>query len=119
MNRTAEPVIFRVSPDKVRSDTEKEVFELEGVIAALRAERSTSAHGGDNASRNSTEGAEEQKIRRERQQKILAVQEKSKSLDLRGEEMKQRLLTEVCEAMTLVVRHNHWRQTWFEQQDRE
>ena len=33
--------------------------------------------------------------------------------------MKQRLLTEVSEAMTLVVRPNHWRQMWFEQQDRE
>ena len=107
MKRTAEPMIFRVSAHKVWSDTEKEVFELEGVIAALRAERSTSAHGGDYTLRNSSKCAEEQKIRRERQQKILAVQEKSKSWDLRGEEMKQRLLTEVCEAMTLVVRHNH------------
>ena len=54
MNRTTEPMTLQVFGNKVSNDTEKKILELEGVIAALRAERSSSAHGGDDASRSST-----------------------------------------------------------------
>ena len=47
-NRTAEPMTFKVSCNKVSKDTENEedMLELEGVIAASRAARSSRAFGG-------------------------------------------------------------------------
>ena len=47
MNRTAEPMNFQVSTHKVSNNTGKKIVELEGVIAALRTERSSSAYEGE------------------------------------------------------------------------
>ena len=71
------------------------MLELEEAIAALRAEHSISAQGGDTASQNSTAGTEEQKQ------------------GWSGSTQSQ-LLADVSKAIAQVVRHNPWGQTWFE-----
>ena len=52
MNRAAERRTSQVSADEVSSDTHRNILELEGAIAALRADHSIRIQGGDNASQN-------------------------------------------------------------------
>ena len=60
LHRIAEPRTSQVSAHKVTDDTKEKILELEGAIAALRAERSIRAQRADTASQINTKGTEEQ-----------------------------------------------------------
>ena len=81
----AEPKAFQVSAKKVMDDTQKKTLELEGALAALRAEYSTSAHGGDNSSQTNAKGTEEHRQEGGSSRRSSPFKKKSKRWDLRRE----------------------------------
>ena len=61
MDRTADLRMSQVSAIEVSDDTQKKIVELDDAIADLRSENSIGAKESDSATRNSTQGTEEQK----------------------------------------------------------
>ena len=94
MNWTAEP-------------TQKKILELEGAIAALRAEHSITAQGGDNAMQHSTKDSVEQNKEGSSNRRTSPYKKKSKRWDWKGEDERkhEQLVTDVSEATAQVVRY--------------